>query len=128
MATAKKSATTEKKENKTTMSSAQDLTQILEMMADMKNKFNTILEENKALKEKIENIGNLESKIEDAVDLEETIHVMPEVNNTPLSKIKIYHMQELVGGTVTYIKLTNTTRTLQHMGQVMTLNLNGFQI
>lgn len=133
MATTKKSATTENKENKE-MSSSQDVTKILEMMADMQNKFNAIMQENEALKEKISNIEKIESEIEEGMLQEETRNnvVQPSYVSagevqTPLSKIKIYHMQELVGGTVTYIKLKQTTRTLRHMGQVMTLSLNDFE-
>ena len=42
-------------------------------------------------------------------------------------KIKVYHMQELIGGTTTVIKLTNTKRKLSRMGQLVTFDIDDFE-
>lgn len=112
-------------------SSTQDITQLLEMMKSMQEQFAIISNENKELKEKLEKIN------EDVVTENENIvttsveQVSPFVANLQgvqmPRKIKIYHMQELIGGTVTYIKLSKTTRSLTKMGELMTLDLDDFE-
>lgn len=42
-------------------------------------------------------------------------------------KIVVVHLQELLGGTSTYIKLSNTIRTLHHMGEIATFDLDSFE-
>lgn len=100
---------------------SQELTQLLEAIESMRNELSAISQENSDLKQQIK---DMESK---EVETAETISV-PTMPTIPSSdKVKVYHMQELVGGTITFIKLTSTTRTLQHMGQVMNLDINDFE-
>lgn len=123
---AKKNATTENKENND-MQSSQDLKVILEMMQSMKQQVDSLVQENEALKAKMKEMDSVEKTVEIEEEIiSQPIFSSPIVEPMP-QKIKVYHMQELVGGTVTYIKLSNTTRTLQHMGQVMTLDINDFE-
>ena len=41
--------------------------------------------------------------------------------------IRVYHMQEMIGGMATVINLTNTKRRLQRMGELVTLKVNDFE-
>lgn len=90
--------------------------ELFEMMSSMKREMEAVIQENKELKSKLEE--------------KETALPVTQVVSAPYEgerKIRIYHMQEMVGGTSTHIKLTNTTRDLKTRGQLMTLGINDFE-
>lgn len=133
MATKKTSSTTKEVKENIDLQSSQDITKLLEMMQSMQAQFNAIQKENETLKSKIEEMNNDMVEITGSVEELEPItieSVQPFIEKQSVSlpsKIKVYHMQELHGGLATYIKLTKTTRTFSHMGQVMNLNLDDFE-
>lgn len=125
MANTKKS--TEKKVENTTQPSSQELLEILEVVQSLKKEISSLKEENNKLKEDILNVSKVE---ETEVKEEYFAEVVPSsfeiIDDTP-KKIKVYHMQELVGGTSTVIKLTNTKRKLRRMGELVTFDIDDFE-
>ena len=128
-------ANVKKTTEKTTQdTSSQDMKKILEMMKSLQDEISSlketnenIIKENEQLKEDIHNL----SKSEDIELKEEFVaEYIPSsieiVDDTP-KKIKVYHMQELIGGTSTVIKLTNTKRKLRRMGELVTFDIDDFE-
>lgn len=115
--------------------SSQDMKKLLEMMESLQKEINSlketnenIQEENAKLKEDIINLSK-----EDDVEVKEEsfaeyipLEAERISENTP-KKIKVYHMQELIGGTSTVIKLTNTKRKLRRMGELVTFDIDDFE-
>jgi hypothetical protein len=125
MANTKKS--TEKKTENTTQPSSQELLEILEMMQSLKKEISSLKEENSKLKEDILTVTKSE---ETEIKEEYFAEVIPsnfEIIDDAPKKIKVYHMQELVGGTSTVIKLTNTKRKLRRMGELVTFDIDDFE-
>jgi hypothetical protein len=115
------------KSTQTVDTSSQELKKILEMMESMQLKINSLEKENQQLKADFENqkdFEETEGKVEEYV----AEYILPsnEVEETP-KKIKVYHMQELIGGTSTVIKLSNTKRKLTKMGQLVTFDIDDFE-
>lgn len=128
MANTKKTTTKETENVNKQNESSQDLSQILEMVQKMQEQINTLVDENTRLKEEQEKQKLEQSQtaiIEESIAVEPIMYE-PIVSNTN-NKIKIYHMQEMIGGLETYIKLTDTQRSLRKMGQVCTFTHEQFE-
>ena len=139
MANTKKS--TEKKIENTTEAPSQELQQIFEMMQSLQNQVDSFRAENNKLYEEVIFLKNennqLKKDIQETVKQEdssvteeyfaELIPSSVEIIEDVPKKIKVYHMQELVGGTSTVIKLTNTKRKLRRMGELVTFDIDDFE-
>lgn len=129
MANAKKStvekATTEKIETiEKSNEPSQDITKILEMVQKMQEQIADLVNENNKLKEE-------QQKTKEQIDVAECVaeYINPVSSETVSNngKIKVYHMQEMLGGLETYIKLTDTQRSLRKIGQVCTFTPDQFE-
>lgn len=125
-----KTVKTTKTTNNEETTSSPDLSKILEMMSSMQEQLASLSKENEELKKQME-----ENKTEEAVVLEDTVSVGVEVDDKVHNfylidnerKIRIYHMQEMLGGTATVINLTNSKRRLKRMGELVTFNIGDFE-
>lgn len=128
-------ANVKKTTEKTTQdTSSQDMKKILEMMQSLQNEISSlketnenIIKENEQLKEDIHNLSKSEdTELKEEFFAEYIPSGIEIVDDTP-KKIKVYHMQELIGGTSTVIKLTNTKRKLRRMGELVTFDIDDFE-
>ena len=129
MANTKKTTTKEKENIMKETESSQDLSKILEMVQNMQDQIKNLVSENTRLKEEQEKqrveIEQNQATVVEGTLVAEDILYEPIVSKN--GKIKIYHMQEMIGGLETYIKLTDTQRSLRKMGQVCTFTPEQFE-
>jgi hypothetical protein len=110
--------------------SSPDLSQILEMMSKLQEELNILSDENKMLKQQVTELNTIE---EGVLVTEEIVESTPvDIDNEFLltdknRMIRVYHMQEMVGGMATIINLSNTKRRLMRMGELITLKINDFE-
>lgn len=79
-------------------------------------------------KKKLQEVENNSDGVEIVKAIEPSyLDVYHDSRDTLPKKVVVVHLQELLGGTSTYIKLSNTVRTLHHMGEIATFDLDSFE-
>lgn len=105
--------------NESTSSADMDMNDIQAFMKTMQEQLNKALEENKKLQEKILEISEKETEnsATEVVNNSQVILPTPE----PKQFVKIVHLQEPASGLTTHIVLSDTTRDLRRLGDVINI-------
>ena len=119
MATTKSKETNTKKTTEETIVSSADLKSIQAFMESMKKEIEDLKKENEELKESQQENGNNYSQ-------PRVVNFAPIANQTN-NLVRIVHLQECLGGLTTHIELSNTTRDLKKIGDIMNISLGDFE-
>lgn len=136
--------TTVKKTDTKEVQSSLEMEKMMEMMTSFQTQLTELSEMNQNLKEQLEASKKSNEELQNQLDevktqSKETVvtlepveligePVTPDYLMTDNNRvIRVYHMQEMIGGMATVINLTNTKRRLQRMGELITLKVNDFE-
>ena len=110
--------TTQEEPLKEEVKGSSELNELKELLFEMKKSNEALLEQNKELQQKITIMENV-SQIQPI----QVGTITPNVEE----RVYVVHMCEMMGGLTTHITLSDTTRDLRRMGEIMTLTMSQFE-
>lgn len=120
MATTKSKETNTKKTTaEETVVSSADLKSIQAFMESMKKEIEDLKKENEELKET--------QQEKDNVYPQPQVMSFTPITNQTNNLVRVVHLQECLGGLTTHIELSNTTRDLKRIGDIMNISLGDFE-